>query len=448
MIGYTNSSSSSSTKIKKSILTIIYTPGCVCTITNGLQTFIASNTSGQYSFSIIDGYWLINCSKEDLNISKTVYLSRGENITISLFMPIVFGIRRDQNNSSPIWTRTNDSIGYTATASRGTTPGFSSFDDKPIYSQIVRETINNDVMVKIPKFWFQRKIDKGIETIKITNQPLEGFQLHRAFIRYGVEKDYIYIGAYETGTNFVSQPDVFPLDGTIDDTTNTLSTFRTGIRAKGSGWEIVDSFLMSAIRMLVLVEFATNNTQQVIGLGNVMHDSVTSSDFIKTGTCDTVPNLTGTAINDGFSGVVWRGIENLWGNSFEILDGSKAVISNTALLYYITNNPTNFNSDSNTTNYTRLSYNIPGSLSRQLITLFGYDLTFPEILLPTQTIDSSTKDIYYTDTVSSTTNTSGYWEVRTSGRVDTADNTGLFYTNMASSFSGTTGNARMMYIPT
>jgi len=101
---------------------------------------------------------------------------------VSVTIPLIFGITRDSNNSSPVWTRTDDAVGYTATASLGGVPGYSSFDNKPIYKDIVRENIGNDVMVKIPKFWFKRTIDNnGIETIKITERKVEGFLLHPAF---------------------------------------------------------------------------------------------------------------------------------------------------------------------------------------------------------------------------------------------------------------------------
>ena len=38
-------------------------------------------------------------------------------------------------------------------------------------------------------------------------------------------------------------------------------------KAKGTGWGIIDIAALSAIQMLILVEFANNNVQSVIGRG-------------------------------------------------------------------------------------------------------------------------------------------------------------------------------------
>ena len=55
------------------------------------------------------------------------------------------------------------------------------------------------------------------------------------------------------------------------------------------GWHITDISTLSAIQMLILVEFADYNVQKVIGRGYC--DGNTSS--IRTGTCDNVSGLTG-----------------------------------------------------------------------------------------------------------------------------------------------------------
>ena len=52
MIGYTNSSSSSSVQFNDGIINVTYTAGGSCSITNGITTLTAPDTSGFYSFHV------------------------------------------------------------------------------------------------------------------------------------------------------------------------------------------------------------------------------------------------------------------------------------------------------------------------------------------------------------------------------------------------------------
>ena len=173
MKGYTNSSSAVSSRISKSTIHVTWKPGNTCTATNGLTVFTAPNTTGDYSFSVLDGTWVVSCFNNSTSFTKTVTIGRGETVNVDLTYT-VYGIQRSVSSSSPAWTRTDDSTNYTAIASVGSTAGHSDFDGKPIYSAIQRTTIGTDVMVQIPKFWFYRMVADGVETIKISNKPLEG----------------------------------------------------------------------------------------------------------------------------------------------------------------------------------------------------------------------------------------------------------------------------------
>ena len=81
---------------------------------------------------------------------------------------------------------------------------------------------------------------------------------------------------------------------------------------------LIDIAAVSAIQMLMLVEFADNNVQNKIGRGYCDGNSGS----LRTGSCDSVPNLTGRPSGtDGKTGVVYRGIEDFWGNVWEWVDG-------------------------------------------------------------------------------------------------------------------------------
>jgi len=138
----------------------------------------------------------------------------------------------------------------------------------------------------------------------------------------------------------------------------------------------------------MLVEFATNYLADAIGEGSYNEpDYTVLTAYRMSGACDSIPNLTGTESNDKLHSVVWRGIENLWGNTIMFLDGittGKTVIGE----YRICNIQSNY-SDSDVSKYTTLSYNANalalsegGALS---ITELGYDPINPAIFLPTKT---------------------------------------------------------------
>ena len=86
MIGYTNSSSSSSSaQFNPSIINMTWTPGATCSITNGINTLTAPNTNGNYQFKVPDGIWKIICTKDTYSRSKFISLPRGivQDVTIS-----------------------------------------------------------------------------------------------------------------------------------------------------------------------------------------------------------------------------------------------------------------------------------------------------------------------------------------------------------------------------
>lgn len=254
----------------------------------------------------------------------------------------IYGISRDITASSPAWAREDDAVGKMATASVGTVAGSSDFDSCYPWSGIKRETLSTgDVMVKIPKFWFRRYREGNIEHIKISDKSTIGFTLHPAFKHGGVECDHIYVGAYKTSSNNKSVSVASP------QVSQTRATMRSNAKSKGTGWSLIDISTLSAIQMLMLVEFADNNMQSKIGRG--VCDNKYSTN---TGTCDSIPNLTGRpAGTDGKVDVIWRGVEGFWGNVWEWVDG----INWNNGTYYICNDPSKY-ADNTTTNYTALSF--------------------------------------------------------------------------------------------
>lgn len=343
----------------------------------------------------------------------------------------VYGIKRDVTLSSPVWTRTNSASGLSATASVGTTAGSSDFDSCYPWSDIARETLStNDVMVRIPKFYYRRYLEGNIEYIQIADGPKVGFSVHPAFNHAGVESDHIYVGAYKTSSNKLSK------SGASPQANQTRKTMRTNAKSKGAGWGIIDISTVSAIQMLYLVEFANNDSQSVIGKG---YTNSSNSGAITTGKCNSVPNLTGRPSGtDGATDVVYRGIEGFWGNVYEWVDG----INCQGYSYYVCNNPSKY-ADDTTSNYELLSFTAP---SGNYISRMGLDDNNSGIMMPSQASGSSST--YYCDCHYSGSSSSWYVCCR-GGRWSSGLDAGLFYSECSSSSSvaGSSIGSRLLYIP-
>lgn len=347
----------------------------------------------------------------------------------------IYGISRDITLSSPEWARTDNAVGLTATASVGTQAGTSDFDNIYPWSEIKRETLpTGDVMVKIPKFYFHRYRDGSIEHIKISKVPKGGFILHPAFNHGGVETDCIYVGAYKSCANNYKS---CSLSGFAPDGGSNRKDFRTAAREKGSGWNIIDISTLSAIQMLYLVEYANNNSQAMIGRGYCDGNSAK----LITGTCDNVPNLTGRPTGtDGKTDIVYRGIEGIWGNMWEWVDG----VNFNDGSYWVSNNPNEYADDLQ--NGHLLSYTIATNYSRAYITEFEIDTNgFSNVFLPSNAKQGS-ENTKWCDAVWS----GSEWRVfKSGGDWESGSLCGLFTVSVdsRSSMYHTSIGSRLMYIP-
>ena len=417
---------------KGAALTVTAPAGTTVTVSRDGKTMTrVAGVDGIVIFRGLEtGTWTLSITDGEQTASKTVEIVTDYATEISFVK--VYSISRDITASSPAWTREDAAVGMTATASVGTAAGTSSFDSCYPWSDIKRETLaTGDVMVKIPKFWFRRYRDGNIEHIKIADKATDGFTLHPAFKHGGVEVDHIYVGAYKTSSNNKSATGVAP------QASQTRATFRTNAKAKGTGWSLIDIAALSAIQMLILVEFATNNVQAAIGRGYCDGNSAT----IKTGSCDSVPNLTGRpAGTDGKVDVVWRGIEGLWGNIWEWVDG----VNFNNGEYYVCNDSSKY-ADDTATNYTKLSFTGKTNWKSSYISEEGLDTgNNPHVMLPSAA-GSGSETTYQCDGCWSGTG----WRVFRHGDWNDGSLDGLFATSLdsASSSSHEYAGSRLLYIP-
>jgi len=191
---------------------------------------------------------------------------------------------------------------------------------------------DGNVMVEIPKFYYKYTELGTSKTIEISEINEEGFDLHPAFIKNGVEVDYRYYRAYE---GYYDGTALRSISGVTPTRSQNINTFRSYAESNGSGWHLTDWQLLHAVQILYFTEFADFNSQSILGNGNS-----TGSDYgVTTGNSNSLGNNSSSAPNDAW--MSYRGIENFYGDIWEFIDGIN--IRNREV--WISNDHTSFSSD-------------------------------------------------------------------------------------------------------
>ena len=198
---------------------------------------------------------------------------------------------------------------------------------------------NGNVMVEIPKFWYKYEHVSGVHKWSISPEVESGYEVHPAFIRGGVEKDYRYYPAYE-GFNLSGK--LISGSGRIPTVSQTRAQFRILAAANGAGWSQIDWNLLVAVQLLYLTEYANFNSQAMIGRGND-----TGSDYtMTTGGSNSIGNASSLSTNND-TWMSYRGIENWYASMFKFIDG----VNVQERKYFINSNPATFADDVFTGDY-------------------------------------------------------------------------------------------------
>jgi hypothetical protein len=216
---------------------------------------------------------------------------------------------------------------------------------------------DGQVMVRVPKFYYRYVKSGSVYTWDISLNPRAGFAVHPAFIKAGAEVNARYVGAYEgsmydasaggmvAAANVVANiyaagDKMCSVSGVYPKTSETIAEYRAMATARGAGWHQFDAYLMAAIQLLYLVEYADFDSQAMVGNGRVsltngdwvaseIHDGVNYGYIGKCGMSNSVGNATGansaaTNLNTAESPAYmsYRGVENFWGNVWQFVDGA------------------------------------------------------------------------------------------------------------------------------
>ena len=347
------------------------------------------------------------------------------NITsaLNLYPENIAGVCVDYENKK--YTRLSGAIGKTYGSDFDSFPVYNSMrrcnlaDDGTVNAyygdaSYVEDGSNGQVMVEIKKVYYKMnpvKLEKassgyGYHIRKadyfVSHQQLPGFKLHPAFIVDGVEKDAIYMSAYE-GSLYDTSASAYIMDDAqvadfsadklcsianakpISGLSQTLD--RPNIEKlstnRGAGWHIETVQMRSLIQLLMLIEYA-GNIQTLLGRGIVdISDNSSYNCSSLNGSTSSLGNASGAAAStintkgatqttetaNGKVAVSYRGIENPYGNIWKWVEGITVYGNGTMAggMPYICNSTTF--TENTTTGYTPVGFVVP---KEGYISAFGY----------------------------------------------------------------------------
>lgn len=442
----------SATEDSFATLTISASANTTITVTDGTITKTLEYTGTPIVQYVSLGTWDLSCVIDGTEITRTVSVNSYTNQNVVL-IPIAT-VARYVDFTTNTTTLTGDpdthpvymNINRCNVSDNGT---INAYYGDASYAE---DGSNGQVMVKIPKFYYKVTPDEngGLDganirkcTWEISETPNDGFTLHPAFYDVaGNEIDYFLYGAFDAvgqnsggtyGTSYNTSSDkLSSVAGSSYLPTNSLTraTARTMATNRGTGWYSAGVKQIMAIQMLVAVEYGFNS-QIAVGQGVVSASAATYAG-------QTTGNITSGTQDNKKTPVNWRGIENLWGNINDWIDGLNI---NNRVPYFC--NSYTF-SDNISTGYTQISFSLPSS---NYITAFGYDSTNDWVLLPSESSSTANPTGPIGDYVYSNPG----WCIAPLGGIWGSDSyAGVFYWNCGydSSRAVAAVGARIMFIPT
>lgn len=349
----------------QSTITVTVNSGSTVTATLGSTVFTKTST-GTAVFTVGKaGTWAIKATKGDQTAEGTVNITAsGQSKSLTLSYTNVFGVVWDTSNSSTALTRLTPSTDPYGLVTRsvttepkpavGTGAGSSPFDSFMPWSGMKECNLNNAgavtawkgdsgfsrsnnfTMVFIPEFYVAAKRNGTKQYFYVSDKPKTGMTKHPGSGKY--------VGRYT-------------IPGSKSGVTSTVNITRTTARSNakknGDKWHLYDFATYCAIIFLYIVEFADWDCQSKIGQG---YTNSNNSSAISSGGTDSMTYHTGRASGiDGKTTVQYRGMENLWGNVRQWVDGFNAV---NASVYFCAD-PLQY-ADDTTTGYTNIG-TLPGS---------------------------------------------------------------------------------------
>ena len=340
--------------------------------------------ASEVSYTPADSEWNVGSVEEALNELRKETKSEAEK---------EYGIKRSLTTESSAWERMGDSVGLVANARIAMTPAQNDFDSIYPWSEIksynyntTTKTItawygdanfkfdgtNGEVLTYIPEFYYKRYQENGYEYIYISGTPKEGYIKSVAFS----------VGRY---TMSGSANDVHSRSGVTPLTNHTITDYRTYARKLGNEFGQLD-YHYFVLQLLYLVEYADYNSQAKLGLG---YTNLANRTPIQSGGCDILGMHSGSVDGTDNTSVIYRGIEDIFGNVWQFIDGINIQEHQTYICY----DQSQYEVDKFDGCYQKIGYinvSISGYISK-----LGYDPNHSLISLPIEANGNET--VYITD---------------------------------------------------
>ena len=277
----------------------------------------------------------------------------------------IYGVLWNRASSSPSLQRIDEN-GDSITLSS------SNFDNHPLWGNIRRCTLtaagiptygsnnrgdgltltNDYCMVEIPGCYAASYRDGDYQgmllgTRQFTAPDGSAAVWHPAFYRRdrtGVKSQKLYLGAYEASDNggtvsadattatryatswtalkLTSKSGVAPLTGNIGASSGTLAQFEAAGNLVGSYWGIQSFWTQALIQSLFYIEYANLNSQSALAPGRT---NASNTQALATGQGNSLMGTNGTGGGTNAQAVVYRGIENPWGNIWKFIIGFNSI---------------------------------------------------------------------------------------------------------------------------
>ena len=351
---------------------------------------------------------------------------------------LVYGVKRNTSSTSTAWERVGNSVGLEANAvlpASSTTVAdadvVNDFDNIYPWSEIrsynynanTRKVTawygdanfkfdgsNGEVLTYIPGFYYKREVVNGVEYQYISKYEQEGYSYSEPFSvgRYKMSNKTTSTSVSSTDEGRIELiadikkeicDDKCKADRVVNATSSSgsaplinekITMLRESASKLGTDFSILD-YHYYVLQMLYLIEYADYDSQSVLGKG-VAENYDDNNDYgaVIMGGTDELGMKSGCLVNDGKHSMIYRGIEDIYGNTFDFLDGINIKDYQT----YINYDFTTYKSDVFDGNYKALGY-VNKSLGNNggggFITRLGYDSNNPLIGLPTE-IDTTNTD--------------------------------------------------------
>ena len=306
---------------------------------------------------------------------------------------------------------------------------------------------------------------KQFSTVRyyISPTPKTGFKASDAFRdANGILQDKIYLAAYEgsiydTSAQAYLKADEQSADFAADMLSSianakpasgltqilTRSNTRSLCTNRGEGWQLHNIFALAVTQWLILIEYASFDSQLHIGKGVSSLADGSGNMALITGATSSLGNGSGIPDGgeDGKCSVSYRGEENLWGNIWTWLDGIN--FYNTATDSTVFVKGFGAMTDDTSEGYTALAFS--AIKSSGYISAFGIDESMAEVFIPTALGGSTNLPVG-----------DYFWNSNTGWRVATLG--GMWYhgsycgawcldANYASSIRSRSVGGRLLYVP-